>query len=209
MPWNLNFCAPFIPSDPTIEFHRLAQTALLILYFLLYLAVHSYYKFCAPKLLSHTASEKSTEKKQDGTPPSHPDQQTEKLGSDDNSDEKSDKDKEVSIKLEEQANDSCVELKKTGLTWQKTLKNTKAKKVSLEEEGPKIQENVSLQEVEHYFPIVFGHFAVAMGASVMYSPYAEQTIAAFLYMVLTVPLLLANAKRYSRVTIFFWSCTNV
>lgn len=67
-------------------------------------------------------------------------------------------------------------------------------------------ENVTISEVETYFPIVFGHFAVAMAASIMYSPYAEQSIAAIFYFVLTIPLLLANARRYNRTTLVIWGC---
>jgi hypothetical protein len=43
---------------------------------------------------------------------------------------------------------------------------------------------------------VFGHFAVAMGLSIMYTPYAEQSLACLLYMLLTVPLLAVNARRF-------------
>jgi hypothetical protein len=55
---------------------------------------------------------------------------------------------------------------------------------------------VALEEIEEYFPIVFGHFAVAMGLSIMYTPYAEQSIACLLYLLLTIPLLVVNARRY-------------
>ena len=63
---------------------------------------------------------------------------------------------------------------------------------------------VSLEEVKEYFPIVYGHFAVAMGISIMYSPYAEQTLSAMLYVLLTVPLLIANFSRRKYCTRFVW-----
>ena len=38
----------------------------------------------------------------------------------------------------------------------------------------------------------------------MYTPYAEQSIAALIYVVLTIPLLIANANRMEKLTRFFW-----
>jgi hypothetical protein len=46
MAWYMNFCAPFIPNDPTINFHRLIQTILFLLYTLAYALLHTYYKYC-------------------------------------------------------------------------------------------------------------------------------------------------------------------
>jgi hypothetical protein len=43
-----------------------------------------------------------------------------------------------------------------------------------------------------------------MGLSIMYTPYAEQTIAALLYTLLTIPLLVVNAKRMEKTTRLFW-----
>lgn len=48
MTWYMNFCAPFIPNDPTINFHRYFQGALLLLYTIAYAFVHIYYKFWGP-----------------------------------------------------------------------------------------------------------------------------------------------------------------
>lgn len=47
----MNFCAPFIPNDPTINFHRYFQGALLLLYTIAYAFVHIYYKFWGPDSL--------------------------------------------------------------------------------------------------------------------------------------------------------------
>jgi hypothetical protein len=58
-----------------------------------------------------------------------------------------------------------------------------------------VDDHVTLEEIEGHFPIVYGHFAVAMGLSIMYTPYAEQSIACFVYMLLTIPLLAVNARR--------------
>jgi hypothetical protein len=44
----MNFCAPFIPNDPTINFHRYFQASLLALYTLAYGLLHFYYKFWGP-----------------------------------------------------------------------------------------------------------------------------------------------------------------
>jgi hypothetical protein len=41
----MNFCAPFLPNDPTINFHRYLQASLLALYTLAYAILHFYYKF--------------------------------------------------------------------------------------------------------------------------------------------------------------------
>ena len=50
MAWYMNFCAPFLPNDPTINFHRHLQAALLALYTLAYALLHFYYKFWGPAL---------------------------------------------------------------------------------------------------------------------------------------------------------------
>ena len=63
---------------------------------------------------------------------------------------------------------------------------------------------MTLPEIEQYHSIVYGHFAIAVGLSIMYTPYAEQSIALLLYTLLTVPLLIANAKRIERATRFVW-----
>ena len=61
--------------------------------------------------------------------------------------------------------------------------------------------------MEHYHSIVFGHFAIALGFSTMYTPYAEQTGAALFYTVLTIPLLIANAKRWQKIVRLCWIST--
>lgn len=48
MTWYFNFCAPFIPNDPTINFHRYVQVALLVIYTLCYAAVYTYYHCWGP-----------------------------------------------------------------------------------------------------------------------------------------------------------------
>jgi hypothetical protein len=50
MPWYMNFCAPFLPNDPTINFHRRVQASLLALYTLAYAILHFYYKFWGPAI---------------------------------------------------------------------------------------------------------------------------------------------------------------
>lgn len=51
MTWYMNFCAPFIPNDPTINFHRYFQGSLLLLYTIAYAFIHIYYKFWGPDSL--------------------------------------------------------------------------------------------------------------------------------------------------------------
>ena len=53
MTWYMNFCAPFIPNDPTINFHRYFQTATLAVYTLIYGLIHIYYIFYGPLPLAH------------------------------------------------------------------------------------------------------------------------------------------------------------
>jgi hypothetical protein len=43
----------------------------------------------------------------------------------------------------------------------------------------------------------------------MYSPYAEQSIAAVLYVFLTFLILIANSKRHSKTTMALWICKNI
>ena len=103
--------------------------------------------------------------------------------------------KVISIKMEELPNDSCAELKKT--SWERsTYRHTHA--------TGQIQENVTLGELEGYFPMVYGHFAVATGLSIMYTPYGEQSIACLLYVLLSVPLLVCNARRHNKCTVGLW-----
>jgi len=59
--WFINFCAPFIPNDPTINFHRRAQAVLLLSYTLFYATLHIYYTYCASS---------SEEAQNEGTPTS-------------------------------------------------------------------------------------------------------------------------------------------
>lgn len=47
--WYMNFCAPFLPNDPTINFHRLVQAVLLLSYTLFYVAVYLYFLYCGPE----------------------------------------------------------------------------------------------------------------------------------------------------------------
>ena len=64
---------------------------------------------------------------------------------------------------------------------------------------------MTLSEIENYSPIVFGHFSIAVGLSIMYTPYAEQTMACLIYVVLSVPLLFCNAGRHRKCTMIMWS----
>jgi len=49
----MNFCAPFVPNDPTINLHRYFQTSLLAIYSLVYGLIHIYYIFYGPLPLAH------------------------------------------------------------------------------------------------------------------------------------------------------------
>ena len=84
---------------------------------------------------------------------------------------------------------------------QKTLKK---KKNNNKKKQYEVFENVTIEEVESYFPIVFGHFAIAAAFSIMSSPYAEQSIAAVLYIILGVMLTVVNAKRKVKATRIIW-----
>jgi hypothetical protein len=86
-------------------------------------------------------------------------------------------------------------LKKTGTTWNNSNPDDSRKEII---------ENVTLAEIEQYHSIVYGHFAIAVGLSTMYTPYFEQSIAILLYSLLTIPLMLANSKRMERTTRGFW-----
>lgn len=48
MPWYFNFCAPHLPNDPTINFHRYVQTGCLIAFLAIYVIIHIYYKLFGP-----------------------------------------------------------------------------------------------------------------------------------------------------------------
>lgn len=43
-----------------------------------------------------------------------------------------------------------------------------------------------------------------MGISIMYSPYAEQSIAAILYVIFSFVLIIVNSKRMSKLTNAVW-----
>jgi hypothetical protein len=68
----------------------------------------------------------------------------------------------------------------------------------------KLVENVTLEEVMSYFPIVFGHFAIACAFSIQYSPYAEQSLAVILYIILAFVLVYVNSQRKVRLTRVIW-----
>ncbi len=68
---------------------------------------------------------------------------------------------------------------------------------------------MSVKEIESFFPIVFGHHAIAMGASIMYSPYAEQSIASALYVFFCFLLAIVNSKRLRKCTYGVWICKNL
>lgn len=55
MTWYMNFCAPFMPNDSTINFHRYFQASLLTLYSIGYLVIHTYYLYWGPLPLSQRA----------------------------------------------------------------------------------------------------------------------------------------------------------
>jgi hypothetical protein len=57
MTWYFNFCAPAIPNDATINFHRGFQAAELMTFMILFALYHTYYKLCGPDLLSETNKE--------------------------------------------------------------------------------------------------------------------------------------------------------
>jgi hypothetical protein len=57
MTWYFNFCAPAIPNDATINFHRGFQTAELMTLLILFVLYHTYYKLCGPDPLSETNDE--------------------------------------------------------------------------------------------------------------------------------------------------------
>jgi uncharacterized membrane protein len=59
-------------------------------------------------------------------------------------------------------------------------------------------------ELENFFPIVFGHFAVAEAMSIIYSPYAEQSIASIVYVVLFLIMFVTNLKRKIIATRIVW-----
>jgi amino acid permease len=55
-----------------------------------------------------------------------------------------------------------------------------------------------------YFPIVFGHFAIACAFSIQYSPYAEQSLAVIFYIILALVLVYVNSKRKVKLTRVIW-----
>lgn len=52
MTWYFNFCAPTIPNDSTINFHRGFQTAELITLMIIFVLYHTYYKIWGPDPLT-------------------------------------------------------------------------------------------------------------------------------------------------------------
>ncbi len=89
----MNFCAPFMPNDSTINFHRYFQVAVLTLYSIFYLVLHTYYLYWGPLPLSPESASHSSDLQSSLKPKNTPDLDSE------NSSNLSDH-KEVSIKLE-------------------------------------------------------------------------------------------------------------
>ena len=46
MAWFINFCAPFLPNDSTININRYIQAACLLVFTIMYACAHIYYKIC-------------------------------------------------------------------------------------------------------------------------------------------------------------------
>ncbi len=63
---------------------------------------------------------------------------------------------------------------------------------------------VTIEEVQSFFPIVFGHFSIAAALAITYSPYAQQSIASVLYILLSLILVVVNGKRKIKTTRFVW-----
>ena len=59
------------------------------------------------------------------------------------------------------------------------------------------------------FPIIFGHHAIAVGATVLYAPFYYQTIAAYSYLILCIILIIVNRFKLDRISVFLWSSINI
>jgi hypothetical protein len=57
MVWYFNFCAPTLPNDPTINFHRHFQTGCLMGLLIIYVVVHIYYKICKSEMVIEKTAE--------------------------------------------------------------------------------------------------------------------------------------------------------
>lgn len=57
MTWYIDFCAPFMPNDPAINFHRFFQTSLLAAYTICYIVLHAYYLYWGPLPLTHESDD--------------------------------------------------------------------------------------------------------------------------------------------------------
>lgn len=60
-------------------------------------------------------------------------------------------------------------------------------------------------EVQTMFPIFFGHHAVAVASSILYTPYMYQSGGALLYLLLTIPLLFAHASQSFKILTAIWT----
>lgn len=54
---------------------------------------------------------------------------------------------------------------------------------------------MTLEEIKNYFPVVFGHFGIAVAVTTLYAPYMEQTILIFVYVLLALVLTSLNWYR--------------
>lgn len=52
MAWYFDFCSPYVPNDPVINFHRKFQAGEIIILMIMYMAVHTYYRLWGPDPLA-------------------------------------------------------------------------------------------------------------------------------------------------------------
>jgi hypothetical protein len=201
MAWYFNFCAPTLANDPIINIHRNIQTGCLAGLLFVYILIHMYYRIC----VNSSSLSKSKDPSTSSTPPLDSDNSDAASENKDSSDQNSDHqpaDNEKSVSVAGGDDNSSY------ITFTMSKANTRRKILKKEpgdiEDRPK--RNVTLEEVQAFFPIVFGHFAIACTFSIEYSPYAEQSIAVILYVILCLALVLTNAQRRLRLTRTIWGC---
>jgi hypothetical protein len=63
---------------------------------------------------------------------------------------------------------------------------------------------LDMADIQNMFPIAFGHHAIAVASAVLYSPFIYQAGAALLYLILSIPLLIAHSTQSWKTMTAIW-----
>jgi hypothetical protein len=188
MVWYMNFCMPFLSDDSAINFNRYIMAAELVLLLVFYTAL----KVIASCQGVNPDSASSNAVKDHSDESEHSHQIDEKASAVGKDEKLSDPEDMHSSKMKTSyggSNTGGDAFKKVHITC--------------------LNRRIDMAEVQTMFPIFFGHHAVAVASSILYTPYMYQSGASLLYFLLTIPLLFTHASQSYKILTAIWTSNNV